>query len=112
MRVECKTVLPGPNDPIVGSPARDDEELEACARTGDVDAFGELVQRYAYAVYYMIHYRVGDPFETERLVVQVFSATWRDLQRPRCRSRSFVVVLNHAVAMYLADVEPPGNPGR
>ncbi|MET8848532.1 hypothetical protein [Amycolatopsis sp. NPDC004625] len=106
MRVQLKTVLRVPTD--VGD--RTDVELERRARASDVDAFGELVQRYCAAVAYVIGSRVGDPVEAERRVIEVFCATWRDLQRPLCSRRGFVGVLGHALAQSVADLDPPAVP--
>ncbi|WIY05601.1 hypothetical protein QRX60_17750 [Amycolatopsis mongoliensis] len=103
MRVELKTVLRSRAKP--GD--RSDEELARQARAGDVEAFGVLVQRYCAAVSHMINSRVVDPFEAERRVIEVFCATWRDLQHPLCSRRGFLGVLGHAVARNVADLDPP-----
>ncbi|WP_410631197.1 RNA polymerase sigma factor [Amycolatopsis sp. cmx-4-83] len=94
MRVERKTVLRPPVRPA----QRSDYDLERQARAGDVEAFGELVQRYCPAVTHMINSRVVDPFEVERRVVEVFCAAWRDLRHPLCPHRGFLGILSHALA--------------
>lgn len=79
------------------------------ARAGDGDAFGELCSDIAPPVAYMITSRVSDPFEVERRrrVIEMFCVTWRDLQRPLCFRRGLLGVLSHAVAMSVADLDPP-----
>lgn len=106
MRVEHKTVLRPPAK--LGD--RSDEDLAYHARAGDIEAFGELVQRYCAVVTYMINSRVIDPFEVERRVIEVFCATWRDLRHPLCPRRGFLGVLSHAVAQSVADLDPPAEP--
>ena len=110
MRVECRTVLHRVARCADGSTGHSDEELDACARAGDVEAFGELVERYSHAVYHLIRSRLRDPFETERLVIEVFCAAWRDLQHPHRRHCGFLNVLSHAIAGSLADLDPPRAP--
>lgn len=104
--MEHKTVLRQP----ATAGTRSDEELERHARAGDVDAFGQLVQRYCAAVAYMINSRVGDPSEVERLVIEVFCMTWRDLRHPLCPRRGFLGVLSHAVAQSVVGLDPPAPP--
>ncbi|MFC9249863.1 RNA polymerase sigma factor [Amycolatopsis thailandensis] len=100
MKLQCTAILRPPHHTVVTYSADDrDEDLERLARHGDVEAFGVLVERYSSAVYYVIHARVGDPGETERLVIEVFCAAWRDLQRRPWRHRGFLGVLSHAVAI-------------
>lgn len=86
-----------------------DEELDLLVRRGSVAAFAVLVERYSSAVYYMIYARVGDPRETERLVIEVFCAAWRDLRHPHRRHRGFLGVLSHAVAVSIARDEDFGD---
>ncbi|WP_120023194.1 sigma-70 family RNA polymerase sigma factor [Amycolatopsis panacis] len=99
MRLESRTVLV----PRARCSAEiEDRRLADCARTGDVDAFGELVHRYCGVVFCLIRRRVGDPAEAERRTIEVFCATWRELQHPERPQRRFLAMLSRAVTVNLA----------
>jgi len=58
---------------------RDDTELVALARSGDVDAYGVLYDRYQTSVYNLVLRMVGNVDDAEDLKQDVFLKTYRSL---------------------------------
>lgn len=60
-----------------------DHELVRHARTGDADAFEELVRRHAGTIYRLLVRLLGDPTAAEDVAQETFIAAWRSLPRFR-----------------------------
>lgn len=60
-------------------PVREDDELIATARDGDVDAFHELVERHQSAVFNIVLRTVKDPGIAEDVTQDAFLRAWRSL---------------------------------
>lgn len=61
----------------------DDAELIRRARSGNDEAFGELVIRHTPALYRVVRRIADDSAETEAIVQEAFLRVWRNLQRYR-----------------------------
>jgi RNA polymerase sigma-70 factor (ECF subfamily) len=61
----------------------DDHELVRRARTGDADAFEELVRRHAGPIYRLLVRLLGDPTAAEDVTQETFIGAWRSLPRFR-----------------------------
>lgn len=62
---------------VAADPQPDDRTLWQRVTAGDEDAFGELFDRYAGAVYTYLSRRLGDSLEAEDLTSAVFLQAWR-----------------------------------
>ncbi|HEX2913453.1 MAG TPA: sigma-70 family RNA polymerase sigma factor [Chloroflexia bacterium] len=71
----------------------DERSLVEAAIRGDVDAFGELYQYNAAAVYRYIAYRVQPPSEAEDLTAQVFMNAWKAVGRYQQSNTPFLAWL-------------------
>src|SRR5690606_33554022 len=60
-------------------PAREDEELVAAARDGNVDAFHELVERHQTALFNVVLRTVKDTTIAEDVTQDAFLRAWRSL---------------------------------
>lgn len=49
-----------------------DDEVVSLATSGNIDAFGELYDRYVERIYNYIYYRTSNPFDAEDLTERVF----------------------------------------
>jgi RNA polymerase sigma-70 factor, ECF subfamily len=56
-----------------------DVQLLALAQNGEVDAFGELYERYAQSVYRYLYAHLYDQLDAEDLTEEVFLRVWRTL---------------------------------
>ena len=63
----------------------DDENLLVRAAQGEVDAFGELYERYVTRIYNYIYYRTGNASDAEDLTARVFYRAMRHIGNYRDR---------------------------
>ena len=75
----------------------DDAELVGRARTGDVEAFAELVRRYERRVGAVLYRLLDDPRDVEEAVQDVFVQAWRNLDRFRGEAALFTWLYRIAV---------------
>jgi RNA polymerase sigma-70 factor (ECF subfamily) len=66
-----------------------DEELIRRIQNGDTDAFHELYERYAPAVYRYIQFRVKSDADAEELVIDVFTRAWKALPKYKWKGVPF-----------------------
>jgi RNA polymerase sigma-70 factor (ECF subfamily) len=71
------------------SPEQDDALLIEKAKDGDVDAFGELYDRYAPSIFRFIYSQTLHRLDAEDLTADVFFRAWRSLPRYRDQGFSF-----------------------
>jgi len=94
-------VVAGHNEIVKGYETLPDEELWARARSHDGDAFGELFERHADAVYNHCFRRTGSWSVAEDLTSVVFLETWRQRQQVAFHGESFLpwllAVANNAI---------------
>jgi RNA polymerase sigma-70 factor (ECF subfamily) len=76
---------------------RDDLELIARAREGDLDAFAELVRRHERGVRAVITRLIGDERDVEEAAQDVFVQAWRSLDAFREESSFFTWLYRIAV---------------
>jgi RNA polymerase sigma-70 factor (ECF subfamily) len=67
--------------------SRDDDELVRRARSGDADAFEELVRRHAGATYRLLVRLLGDPTAAEDVAQETFIGAWQSLSRFRSEAK-------------------------
>ena len=83
------------------SPARSDASLVQAARSGDHQAFGELVCRYSQGVIHVVYRMCGDPDLAEEAAQEAFIRAWQYLPtyKPALSFRSWVyrIALNAAL---------------
>jgi RNA polymerase sigma factor (sigma-70 family) len=65
------------------SPAGDDASLLAASQTGDVHAFGVLIERYHNLVCAIAYSRTGDRIASEDIAQDTFLAAWRSIHDVR-----------------------------
>ncbi len=75
----------------------EDERLLELARSGDVDAFGELVRRYERRVGAVLARLLPDRRDVEEALQDTFVQAWRSLDRFRGRSAIFTWLYRIAV---------------
>lgn len=75
----------GPGRPVAGGgePAGSDEDLAARARTGDLEAFNDLVCRYQDWLWSLVVRLVPDPDQAADVVQEAFLAAFENLDRYR-----------------------------
>lgn len=71
----------------------DDKELVEMAKAGNVEAFGNLYERYAPAIYRYLYAHLPDRLDAEDLTGEVFLKTWRSLSGYRERGVPFLAFL-------------------
>ena len=67
----------------------DDARLVAAARSGDLEAFAELVRRHELRVRSVLHRLLDDPRDVEEAAQDTFVQAWRNLDRFAGRSQLF-----------------------
>ena len=75
----------------------EDAELVGRARSGDVEAFAELVRRYERRVGAVLYRLLDDPRDIEEAVQDVFVQAWRNLDRFRAEAALFTWLYRIAV---------------
>ena len=75
----------------------DDLELVGRARSGDAEAFAELVRRYERRVGAVLYRLLDDPRDVEEVVQDVFVQAWRSLDRFRGDAALFTWLYRIAV---------------
>lgn len=70
-----------------------DSQLVQDAKQGDQEAFGQLYERHAEAIFRFIFSNVGDRLDAEDLTEEVFLSVWRSLPRYRDRGVPFSAYL-------------------
>ncbi len=76
-------------DSIPNSPEQDDALLIERAQDGDVDAFGELYERYASTIFGFIYSQMLHRRDAEDLTAEVFLKAWLALPRYMDQGYSF-----------------------
>lgn len=71
----------------------DDGALIERARSGEVDAFGLLYERYASAIFRYINARLPDATEAEDMTADLFLGVWRNIQNYEDRGIPFSAYL-------------------
>ena len=91
MRVEAEAI----QSPTIAH--ADDARLVELARTGEVDAFGELVRRYERRVGAVLARLLSDRRDVEEALQDTFLKAWRSLDRFRSDSSLFTWLYRIAV---------------
>lgn len=76
---------------------QDDAELVRLARSGDVEAFSELVRRYERRIGAVLYRLLDDPRDVQEAVQDVFVQAWRNLDRFRGEAALFTWLYRIAV---------------
>ena len=84
-------------------PAVDDVQLLKKAQNGDAQAFGELYERHALAVFRFLYAHLDDRLDAEDLTEEVFLRTWRTLPRYRDQGVPFKAFLFRVAHNALVD---------
>jgi len=71
----------------------EDIELLKRAQDGDADAFGEIYQRYAEAVFRFLYAHVDDRMDAEDLTEEIFFKVWRSISSYRDQGTPFLAFL-------------------
>ena len=71
----------------------EDIELLKRAQDGDADAFGEIYQRYAEAVFRFLYAHVDDRMDAEDLTEEIFFKVWRSISGYRDQGTPFLAFL-------------------
>jgi RNA polymerase sigma-70 factor (ECF subfamily) len=72
---------------------QDDNELIRLAKDGEEEAFGELYERHANAVYRFLYARLDNRLDAEDLTGEVFLRAWSSLNKYHERGIPFVAFL-------------------
>jgi RNA polymerase sigma-70 factor (ECF subfamily) len=83
--------------------ASDDAELIARAKAGDVEAFGELYEKYVVLIYRYVLARVNSENDAEDLTEIVFLRAFESLERYKERGRRFSAFLYQVARNALVD---------
>lgn len=89
------------NDSQAAAP--DDAELITRAKTGDVEAFGELYEKYVVLIYRYVLARVNSENDAEDLTEIVFLRAFESLHRYKERGRRFSAFLYQVARNALVD---------
>ncbi len=65
-----------------------DAHLISRAKSGDVEAFGQLYERYAAAIFRYVYARLGEEKDAEDLTEEIFIKAWRSL--PNYEERGYL----------------------
>jgi RNA polymerase sigma-70 factor (ECF subfamily) len=84
-------------------PAVEDVQLLKKAQHGDAQAFGELYERHALAVFRFLYAHLDDRLDAEDLTEEVFLRTWRTLPRYRDQGVPFKAFLFRVAHNALVD---------
>jgi len=83
--------------------AVDDFQLLKKSQNGDAQAFGELYERHALAVFRFLYAHLDDRLDAEDLTEEVFLRTWRSLPRYRNQGVPFKAFLFRVAHNALVD---------
>lgn len=81
----------------------DDVELLKTAQDGNAEAYGEIYERYAPAIFRYVYAHLSDRHDAEDLTEEVFLRVWRSLPNYRQRGVPFVAYLYHVARNALVD---------
>lgn len=84
-------------------PAVEDVQLLKKAQNGDAQAFGELYERHALAVFRFLYAHLDNRLDAEDLTEEVFLRTWRTLPRYRDQGVPFKAFLFRVAHNALVD---------
>ena len=74
---------------IQKQPEQDDAQLIKRAQIGDVNAFGQLYERYAISIFRFIYSQTLDRLDAEDLTADIFLKAWQALPRYQDQGFSF-----------------------
>jgi len=90
-------------DSIQDLPEHEDAQLIQKAKDGDVEAFGELYERYTEPVFRFIYSQTSHRLDAEDLTADVFLRAWQSLPRYKERGFSFSAYLFRIARNVLID---------
>ena len=90
-------------DSIQDLPEHEDAQLIQKAKDGDVEAFGELYERYMESVFRFIYSQTSHRLDAEDLTADVFLRAWQSLPRYKERGFSFSAYLFRIARNVLID---------
>lgn len=81
----------------------DDARLVKRAKSGDADAFGQLHDRYAEAIFRFLHARLNNRMDAEDIYGEVFLRAWNSLPRYKDKGLPFSAYLFRIARNLLVD---------